>query len=89
MIDFKPKFDSFYFLFYLILLLFYFFIKSNRKNNKISDEKKEWNEKEEGKKRMKWMKNKMKFGSRQYKLKVWNLIKLWSSLINQIKSLIK
>jgi hypothetical protein len=56
--------------------------------------KKEWNEKEEGKKtnemkKMKWMKNTLKFGSRQYKLKVWDLIKLWSSLIHQIKSLIK
>jgi len=36
---------------------------------------------------MKKKKNKLKFGSRQHKLKVGDLIKLWISLINQIKSL--
>jgi hypothetical protein len=35
------------------------------------------------------MKNKLKFGSRLYKLEVWDLIKLWSSLINQTNSLIE
>ena len=34
---------------------------------------------------MKWIKNRLKFGSRQYKLEVWKLIKLWSSLINKKK----
>ena len=34
------------------------------------------------------MKNKLKLGSRQHKLKLWGL-KLWISLINQIKDLIE
>jgi len=35
------------------------------------------------------MKNEIKFGLRQHDWNFWDLIKLWISFINQIKSLIK
>jgi hypothetical protein len=55
--------------------------------NEIKKKEKEKEKMNEMKK--KWIKNKLKFRSRLYKLKVWDLIKFWSSLINQTNSLIE
>jgi len=60
---------------------------NEKKMNEIKKKEKEKEKMNEMKK--KWIKNKLKFRSRLYKLKVWDLIKFWSSLINQTNSLIE
>ena len=55
------------------------------KNEKII---KKWSWKNDDKK-IKWMKNKLKFGLRQHNWKFGDLIKLLNSLIYQIKGLIE
>ena len=60
-----------------------------KNNNKMMKKlKRKWKNDDEIKIKMKWMKNKLKSRLIQYNWKFKNLIKLWISLINQIKGLI-
>ena len=77
-------------IFYFFIFIFtIFYIKKMKNNNKMMKKlKRKWKNDDEIKIKMKWMKNKLKSRLIQYNWKFKNLIKLWISLINQIKGLI-